>query len=359
METEDDIQVLLNFLKKPLNRHYFNAFFKLCYQLVIGHLSYLNAKHYQIPVEISLDRRSLSDLTIDILGSFLRSTKDQPFIVIFDYFQKQGVSDFNESDSHELFGQFRSLLLTFIKGELGRIRKDKDPQLDHLKRRIKDILKEPEFITFLAKDNHTKHVCHAGSKSSDRDDRPHISYKQLLALVEDAFYLSNNRKEWCRNVFKSICAMTGVQDCLKKHELISAMISVNMKYFEIDPLLPSKLPGAEYQIYAKTIEDAKQQSLLWLDDSLLKRFVRKGRITKEHSRHFIVAVDRYLADLCYSSSVDLLPVYFREVMPESEHPRYLKDYKYVFETSVYKTEEYFKNLLKDSINPNYGDYINK
>lgn len=310
-----------------------------------------------MPVESGTDYDILSDLAIDILGSFLRSTRDQPYAVIFDHFHEKGMSGYDQLDPVELFKQFRSLLFGFVRQELSRIKKETDPQLDHLKRRIKDILKQPNYNTFFTANNHTEFVCYADNETNKRNSCPPITYGQLLVLVKEAYDLSRNRNEWCHNIFKALNDMTYLQNCLKKHELISAMVNINMKYVEVDGLQSSRFPGTDYQVHEKAIENARKLSLSWLDKNLLKRFVQKDRITKRISQQISMAVDMYLSDMIYSSGVDLLPAYFREVMPESEHARYLKDYKHIFETSIYKTEQYFRDLIKKSINLSYSDYL--
>ena len=70
----------------------------------------------------------------------------------------------------------------------------------------------------------------------------------------------------------------------------------------------------------------------------------------------MLAADYYLSDLIYSPGVDLLPVYFREVMPEQEHGDYLKDYKYIFETSMEKVKDNFINRIKISTNLSFSNY---
>ncbi|MCD6162735.1 MAG: hypothetical protein J7K40_10030, partial [candidate division Zixibacteria bacterium] len=183
-----------------------------------------------------------------------------------------------------------------------------------------------------------------------------IPYDELLVLTEEAYFLSKNRSDWCLNVFKILNENGNMQNRLKKHELISAMININLKYVELDGVRPLRLSDANYQLYKNEIENAKKQSLLWLETDVLQSFIQKEKITEKDSRRFILAADIYLTDMIYSSDVDLLPEYFREVMPKTEHSRYLKDYKYVFETIIEKTEENFRNLINISIKPYFGNY---
>jgi len=88
----DDSKTLVCFLERALSRKAFDPFFKLCYRYVrgyLGSLGYLRAKRYLQPMD---NRDPLVDLSIDILGFFLRSTRDQPYIVVFDYFHRHGIT---------------------------------------------------------------------------------------------------------------------------------------------------------------------------------------------------------------------------------------------------------------------------
>ena len=341
-----DIEILIEFLKKPQNRSRFKAFFELCYQYAYGYLNYLRAKIFQLPLDNQPTHDSLSDITIDILGSFLQSSASQPYQIIFNHLNKMGISNYDEYDSQPVYDQFRSLLFSFIRQELSRIKKETDPQIDNLKRRIKDILKESEYRVFRVENSHFEFVANAEIKY-EHDEYPLITYDKLLELVEDLYNLSKNRRKWCRNIFKALEYTAGVRHYLKKHELICAMINVNAKYLEINGLQPTRLTGAKYQLLEKAITDSKDQSLIWLNDNVLLRFIEDDRITSEFSKKFLVAADYYLSDMVFSSGVDLLPAYFREVMPECEHARYLQDYKYVFETSIKKVEDNFRERTKN------------
>jgi len=351
-----DRHILIKFLNKPLNRNYFNAFFKLCFQMTTGYLRYLKVKGYHLPSKSETIDNSLSDITMDILGSFLRSEPNKQYVVIFDCFEKLEIKDYSQVDPKELFSKFKSLLFGFIRQELSRIKKERDPQLYNLKRRIKDIVKQPEYSIFKDNGNHIEYVCLAVDNTSNINNHQPIPYDELLVLTEEAYFLSKNRNDWCLNVFKILNENGNMQNRLKKHELISAMININLKYVEIDGVRPSRLSDANYQLCKNEVEDAKNQSLLWLKSDILQGFIQKEKITEIESQRFILAVDTYLTDLIYSSDVDLLPEYFREVMPKTEHSRYLKSYKYVFETIIDKTEENFRNRIKKSTKLFFGHY---
>ena len=349
MGKSSDHEVVKRFLEEPRSRERFDAFFKLCYRHVLGFLGYLKARGFPLPIEQKSDGDPLSDLAIDILGPFLQSSGNRPCVLVFDFFRRQGITDLKSADSAELYDLFRSLLFGFTRQELSRLRKETDPQLDHLKRRFKDVLKGSEYVTYFTGNDRIEYIKLANDETDKHDNRPMILYDRLMALVEDMYHKSKSRKEWCRNIFNALNAATTVQNCLKKHELLSAVVAVNMKYVEVDALVPSYSPAADNGILKEAIEIAKKQTLAWLDKNVLRKFVQKGRITAEIADRFRDAAERYLSDLAHSPGVDLLPVYFREVMPENEHNRYLKDYKHIFETTIRKAEDDFKKRLRKNL----------
>ena len=128
-------QVLKLFLEQPSDKGRFDAFFKLCYRLVRGYLRHLQRQGWSLPFDLTSDRDRLGDLAIDVLGPILESPPGKPCIRIFEYFKKKGVEDFSKADSEQLYGVFTSQLFLLVHKELRVIRRDVDPQVEHLKDR--------------------------------------------------------------------------------------------------------------------------------------------------------------------------------------------------------------------------------
>lgn len=344
MGTDDNAETVKRFLEKPKDRKCLDAFFKLCYRQVIGCLDYLKALGYQLPVEPISERNPLSDLTIDILGSYLRSRHRQPYYLIFEFFSKQGITDFKTADADILFSLYRVQLYRIVRQEIIKIGGGADPPTHNLKRRFKEILKGPDYVSFRSGNAPAEYVCSVGNAENQDKQKPVISYESLLSFVEAAFHedSSKNRSEWCRNIFSLLDSASEYRKCIKKSDLLRAVISVNAKYVEPYAPRPAPLPGPEYKLYLAVVEAARKETLDWLDSEVLQRFIRKGRIPADVAQLFLQAAEMYLLDLVYSPDVDLLPVYFREVMPEREHDLYLNQYKYVFETTIQKAEADFQ-----------------
>jgi hypothetical protein len=306
----------------------------------------LTAKGYRLPFEHKVGGDPVSDLTIDILGTFLHSTKDQSFPVVFNYFRKFGITDPGLSDSVELYNHFTVLIRGFIRQEIYRIAGQQDPQIDHLKRRFKEILKRPDFTTTKTNPDLAEVVFLSGNAQNLRQEKTPVSYDELLAIAEQAYSMDQPRSQWCRRIFELLNENENMQNFVKKHELLRAVVAVNLKYIDADGLIPSGLPSPEGDFTIKAAEKALEQTLVWLGEAVLKELVRKGRLTENEAGKFKTAALWYLSDLVYSAQTDPIPQYFREAMPEDSHERYLKDYKYLFETTLNKALEYFQVLLE-------------
>jgi hypothetical protein len=338
--------IIQEFLLRPLNRKAFDAFFRLCYQHTIGYLRFLTAKGYRLPFEHKVGGDPVSDLTIDILGTFLQSTKDQCFPVVFSYFRKVGVTDSSRFASEKLYHHFTVLIRGHIRQEVFHLVGQYDPQIDHLKRRFKEILKSPDFNTMTANPDSAEVVFLSENAQNLRQEKMPVSYDEILAIAEQAYSMDQPRSRWCRRIFELLNENENAQNFVKKHELLSAVIAVNLKYIDADGLLPTCLPSPEEDFAIKAAEKALVQTLVWLAEAVLKEFVRKGRLTEDEAGKFKTAALWYLSDLIYSAQTDPIPQYFREAMPEDSHERYLKDYKYLFETTLNKALEYFQVRLE-------------
>jgi hypothetical protein len=338
--------IIQEFLLRPLNRKAFDAFFRLCYQHTIGYVRFLTAKGYRFPLEPKVGGDPISDLAIDILGTLLHSTKDQSFPVVFSYFRKVGVTDPGRADPTKLYDHFTVLIRGHIRQEIFRLVGQYDPQIDHLKRRFKEILKGPDFTTIKTNPDSAEIVFLSGNAKALRRDERAVSYDELLAIAEQTYSMDQPRSQWCRRIFELLDENENAQNFVKKHELLSAVVAVNLKYIDADGLLPTCLPSPEGDFTIKAAEKAMEQTLVWLEEAVLKELVRKGRLTENEAEKFKTAALWYLSDLIYSGQTDPIPQYFREAMPEDTHQRFLKDYKYLFETTLNKAFEYFQVRLE-------------
>ncbi len=338
---------ILHFLNDCHSRKEFNAFYELCYRSTIGYLHFLRNKGYQLPLALATDRNPVVDLSLDILGSFLRSAKNKPFYLIFDYFHQIGITDFQNAEPDELYEKFTPLLFRFIRQDLSKLKNETDPQIANLKHRVNDILKSDNYTVVSSNSGRIKRVMLSKNIHCNRAELPIIPYEETLKIVEESYLKSNNRVEWCKNIFETLDKTPKYQNIFIKHELISAIIAVNMKYVEVENIKPVFTHDAESEILLRKAERTIREVLPWFRIDVLEKYIGKGRLTPEYAANFERAIQLYLRDFVFSPPTDLLPVYFREVMPPEEHRRYLKKYKYIFETAIQKAEEEFLRRLKN------------
>ncbi len=340
-------QIIKDFLACPQDRAHFDAFFKLTRQFTTGFLRYLRALGHTLPlVEQSNIKQALDDLALDILGSFLRSEPNKPFVIIFRYFRQKYGDDIDSRKPAEACDSYCSLLFGYIRQELSRIRAKADPQVEKLKRRFRDILNGHNYVRLSSTDDRTAIFCLHKYESQLRPNRPFIERDQLLEIVDRAYLDNIKYTEWCYGIFDWLNKYTSVRNALIKHELIRAVIVVNSRHVLDNSIWAFPPNLADWEIKEKTLLKAKDETLNWISKTVLAGFVEKEKITPDHGICFRQAVDRYLLDLLYSRGVDLLPAYFREVMPKSEHPRYLDGYKHIFETTIHKAVEDFQHRAK-------------
>ena len=352
MEQGKDAQTILGFLHNFRNRLYFDSFFNLCYRRTVGTLKYLKNKGIPIPLDQYAGEDPLSDIAIDILGSYFKSMPGKPFYAIFNQFKNCDINDTGAQGLEEIHDHFVSTFYVFIKQELSRILNESDPQVSNIKRRITDIIHGPEYEVF-TKAN-IQYVSFNHSSSDRRNEKSLIAYEELENLSESSYH--KNRPQWCKNIFDSLSLLTEFRNCVKKYDLIRSMVNVVMKYAELEGMPQSHCTFDRIKSNETAINNSKEASLVWLSDEVLKKFIEKEKISAKTSTRFLLAADYYLSDLIYSPGVDLLPVYFREVMPEQEHGDYLKDYKYIFETSMEKVKDNFINRIKISTNLSFSNY---
>ncbi len=340
-------RVIEKFLDNPHRRAAFDPFYLLCINHTIGILRYLQRIGWQLPLDQYASTRPLHDMALDILGSFLGSEKDRPFFVVLDYFADRCTRLTVATPPDDIYDRFRALLVTFVKQELGELRRQQDPQRENLKRRLRDILNGPDFTRPPVDGSEADLICSQPALCQLRVDKPMLTFEELLHLAGDAYAQCSNREQWCRVIFARLASMPEVANCLRRHELIRAMVTVNLQCVETGEWLAKSSGTAKPAIARRDLESARNQALEHVRIRVLERFVLSGSVTEVEAGQFLKAAATYLVDLAYSPGVDKLPAYFREVMAPETHGGYLERYKYPFETTMKEAEEYFRARLKE------------
>ncbi len=342
-----DSDIVRRFLSAPDDKQNFHEFFKVCYRHTLASLSYLSHRGWSLPLDRTDPGNALSNLAMDILGSFLRWERGLSFGVVLDYYHRHGFTDFENAEADDLFQHFQILLRGFVKQELHRLTRQKNPQIANLKRRINEVLKSDEFICAESSDDHLEYVSLAASSGNVESDLPVIPYEQLLAVAEETFPNSRTRVEWCRAILIRVVESGEFQNHVRKHELLAATVAVSAQHVELDGFRPASLPSPKDILISEAASRAQEAAVEHVESQVIPSFRDQRALSPENREKFVEAARRYLADFGNGAEIDSIPEYFREVMPEEEHGRYLKEYKYVFETVINKAEEEFKEQLKN------------
>ncbi len=346
LPTEADSAVVKDFLEMPCNRKRFDAFFPVCYRQTKRCLLYLQRRGFRLPLDNTDAPKAIDNLAIDVLGAFLRSDGNRPYHVVFDYYERKGIADFRNADADKLYHLFTVLLRGYVRQSLSRLRKQEDPQVTNLKRRFGDILKGAEYDIITNPNDKLEYISLAENRSQLRQDKPLLPYDDLLRIVETACSESANCRQWCKAILAAIDSESEFANQVRKHELISAVVTVNARYVELDGFQPTAIPTPKDSLIAAEIAGTRTETLDWLKIEVLPAFITRGRISEQTAGSFLTATERYLADLGDNGRVDAIPVYFREVMPEIDQKTYLNDYKYTFETIINKSVTDFRERLK-------------
>jgi hypothetical protein len=349
---KNDTKIIIAFLKSPHNN--IGPFYELCYRHTRSSLLSLRRQGYVLPQVGSDYQNNLVDLTIDILAELLSSPKGRPYCIVHDYFDRKGINPQEIIDASKVYHLFTVLIRGFARQELFRITGLEDPQIKNLKRRFKDILKDPDYQELTLAD---KKVFSLRAIDPQKENKPIIPYDELLNIVENAYHNSNSRVEWCRNIFSAVNKCDKYQNAIYKHELLRAVIEINHKYVDIEYTVSQNPDSINLAIIRKAGEKAIPKTIKWVSANVVDEFIRKKRITSAESESFLKAVRSYLEDFGYNGDADKYPRYYFEQFPNKDQDYYLKNHKYPFETTVNAAHDYFLDVLRnDSTISGFGDY---
>jgi len=342
-------EIIRAFLQAPLSQSRFRSFFDLCHATTIGLLNYYKSRGYPVPVERADTQAALSDTAYSLLGEFFQATPDERFPLIFDYFARHGMDDFEAAPAEDLYDHFRILLSGYIKKQMFRQRRTEHPQAEILKRRIKDILQPPEYLRF--RHNPSNHVMVAlVDRAADlREEAAPLPYPVMADMVQQAYYDAHTRTAWCSAVFGRLDLDRGHRNFLPLNDVLLAMVQVNATVLEEVVAGPAKSIPPELGAALQAVDMVVCTTVAWTRESVVPRYVQRGRLTAAESEAYLRAVELYLLDLGYSGGTDPVPLYFREVMPKEAHAEYIKSYKYTFEAVMTSSTERFRELLARKI----------
>ena len=339
--------ILLDFLQKPLSRKAFDRFFTFCFSLVKASIRNLHKYIYLDILDYQLGRDPLDALTNDILGELLASKVDRPFYQVFDYYQRHGLDIQDNYDVEKLYDHFKILVFGFTRKHLGHLKKEFDPQLDHLKRRFKDVLKGGEYQRINSDGN--QELIGSSDQEFDNLNKSPASYQDILEICNNTYVMEFSRSEWCRQIFKSLNGRSDIGHFVILSDLLRAVISVNLSHIQSQNHFGPSSSSIKNAVIRDAALMCKKRALSHVKCDVLERFLKKQKLTQDTADKFFKAADIFLSDLIYNGSADKYPEYFRTVMPDDMHSDYLDKYKYEFETILNTVKEYFEECVKKNL----------
>jgi len=341
-------RIVREFLLAPHKYRNFQRLFELSARITIASLRNLRAKGFSLPLQNRDLAKSLNDLAIDCLDDFFCSTIDQPYYVIYDFFRRHKVTD-PSCESDELLGRLMmTLIIGYIKKKLPKVNDRENQQIANLKRRVKEIFHSGKYCSF-TDDNGREHICRAEDFEKLRKSSPPLDYESILFLVEEAYLHTLNREDWCFRTMEMVASLEETQNFVARADLLRAMIAINAKYVDAAGSVGDSIPDPRRAMIRDTAMKVKDSTVGWIEMEVIPKYVAKKSLNSIEAGLYLKAVENFLYDYIASGSADSLPNYFRELMPQETHRRYLKDYKNSFETVINKALEYFKKNLGDSL----------
>jgi len=343
------------FLLRPRDRTAFNAFFDYTFRKALAYLRYLRSVGFHLPVDDRTDNDPLHDLSIDLLGPILESPTGRPYCRIFDFYKAQGINDFENQEADHLADLYLQFLRRQLRQESSRLRKQADPQLENLKRRIRDIVKlEPCALT----NGRVVRVSLVQYGDDIRADLPEISTSELIRLAHETYATSRTRAEWCHQILAAIASTPNCCRRVSLHRLTSAMVRTNAEHIETaDPLI-SRLPGPSRGPIRAAADEACRIALDRVRDEVLSDFAAKGRLKPAEVDCLAQSCRLYLNDFSNNGyDTESIPTFFKATMPSETHDRYLTDYKYILDKAIAHCLKVFaKTMKKNPMVRAYGFY---
>lgn len=334
------------FLARPLDERCFDLFFRVCYAETMPYLRRLRSSGWNLPVNQMQQDNALADIAYDVLGPFLASKKNQPFFVIFDYFNRHELMK-PEATPDTIAEHFRILLRGFVRKELTLICGLDNPQIKNLKRRIGDILTGSGYASCVFPGESKDCIFAVGNSENLSDERPPITRELLDRIVREAFQSSSNRTEWCAQIFQLMNQYPEVRAAIPKHQLVSTMVAVNAEYADAVGIVIGQQPTPREEHLRQTAEQAMKETLAWAESSVIAQFVAKGRLSGEDAPRVLKACRTYFEDLIRNGETDKIPQYFLAQKPGLSQSDYLKQHKYVMDTVANRVHSELRRRLRE------------
>ncbi len=343
---QDYVRFIVDWLRAPERPDTLRPLLKYCLAEVAGYLAHLERCGRRLPVDLTHSQHRHANLANDLLGRFFRRNFQGHYTLVDDYFTRHGIIDYIKASENALAHHFKTLLIGFVKRELGDIAHEENSQVENLKGTFRDALK----LSNLCRTETRAGAVYLSIAPIDLETirgAELISSERLLTLVEAAFLESRNAPEWLRQIFERLRQETDVPPILRQSDLVSAVVIVHSRYMIDEAPYPAQLPGPQNLLLRQEIDREREAAVAWSRQGPIANYLRKGEIDETTASLYHQAVALFLLDFS-NGGEDSRGTYFRAVMPAETHADYVKKYKYLFEMILTRAEDNFAERLRNN-----------
>lgn len=323
--------------------------FQITHRELISYLHQLSQRGYRLPVDCTDTKNAHGNLAYDILGTFFASEADRPFPVIFGFFIRHGITDFQSVPPVRLAELYMWLLRGYTLKEIGYIAADSDPQLFRLKRRFYEAL-ENQSMAILRERERERFWCLQPATAANSGTIAAMPATHLAQIVELAFLNSITVESWCRNVLQLVSEQSNFPSVIREIDLIAAVTTVHVRYMVEEAPMPSPEMSQMQFVAREQFEIELKATVRWFRDDLLAECTRKRKLTEIEATRYAEAVKLYLHDSTNGGIVHPASYgsYFRQVHPAEVGTLYVEKYKTLFESLVKKAEDHFAERIRNN-----------
>ncbi len=257
-----------------------------------------------------------------------------------------GVDDFERIDTSLLYLRIESLIKTHAYQSLAKKAGREDPLAVALRNRFKSILRSDQFCSPNESKGAGRWICLRKNRDRLRREKPDIYFDCLLRIADDAYEVTRTKKEWCTRIFEFLDEAEDVRNCLRKSDLLRAVVAVNRGKIGPGDVMGRGERSPAYLALCREAEKVQADILDWVMESLVAKYLQKGKFTIDEAEVVRNAVESYLGDLIEHGCTDSKRTYFEEAMSADVHDIYIKRYKDAFELIVDKAAEEFQRRMR-------------
>lgn len=323
--------------------------FQITHRELISYLRQLSQRGYRLPIDCTDTKNAHGNLAYDILGTFFASEADRPFPVIFGFFVRHGITDFQSVPPIRLAELYMWLLRGYTLKEIGYIAADGDPQLAKLKRRFYEAL-ENQSTANLLETERERFWCLPQAASVNSGPLAVMPATYLAQIVELAFLNAKTVESWCRSILQSVSEQSNHPSIIREVDLIAAVTAVHVRYMVEEAPMPSPEMSQMQFVAREQFEIGLKATLLWFRDDLLAGCLGKRKLTEIEAARFSEAAELYLRDSTNGGIMHPASYgsYFRQVHPVEIGAQYVEKYKTMFETLMKKAEDHFAERIRNN-----------